>query len=91
MLKVVIAEDDLMIAELAEDILVETEYQVCGIARTVMRSPCNHPTYDPGTFRIRALNLAMHQVRQHPSGPSPGPSDEYEAAGWLSGDLHAPT
>jgi DNA-binding response OmpR family regulator len=35
MLMVVIAEDDLMIADSAEDILVETEYQVCGIARTV--------------------------------------------------------
>jgi hypothetical protein len=49
MLRVVIAEDDLMIADSAEDILVENEYQVCGIARTVMRSPCNHPMYDPGT------------------------------------------
>ena len=35
MLKVLIAEDDLMIADLAEEILVEAGYQVCGIARTV--------------------------------------------------------
>jgi hypothetical protein len=76
MLKVLIAEDDLMIADSAEEILVENEYQVCGIARTVMRSPRNHPTYDPGTRRSRELNLAMHQVRQHPSGPGPGPSDD---------------
>jgi DNA-binding response OmpR family regulator len=34
-LKVLIAEDDLMIADLAEEILVEAGYQVCGIARTV--------------------------------------------------------
>jgi CheY-like chemotaxis protein len=34
-LKVLIAEDDLMIADLAEEILVEHGYEVCGIARTV--------------------------------------------------------
>ena len=35
MLKVVIAEDDLMIADMAEEMLVEYGYEVCGIARTV--------------------------------------------------------
>ena len=35
MLKVLIAEDDLMIADLAEEILVDKGYEVCGIARTV--------------------------------------------------------
>jgi CheY-like chemotaxis protein len=35
MLKVLIAEDDLMIADLAEEILIEHGYEVCGIARTV--------------------------------------------------------
>jgi DNA-binding response OmpR family regulator len=34
-LKVLIAEDDLMIADLAEEVLVEQGYEVCGIARTV--------------------------------------------------------
>jgi CheY-like chemotaxis protein len=34
-LKVLIAEDDLMIADLAEEILVGGGYEVCGIARTV--------------------------------------------------------
>jgi DNA-binding response OmpR family regulator len=34
-LKVLIAEDDLMIADLAEEILVDEGYEVCGIARTV--------------------------------------------------------
>ena len=34
-LKVLIAEDDLMIADMAEDILVAHGYEVCGIARTV--------------------------------------------------------
>jgi CheY-like chemotaxis protein len=34
-LKVLIAEDDLMIADLADEILVGGGYEVCGIARTV--------------------------------------------------------
>jgi DNA-binding response OmpR family regulator len=34
-LKVLIAEDDLMIADLAEEILTDKGYEVCGIARTV--------------------------------------------------------
>lgn len=33
--KVLIAEDDLMIADLIEDILLDNGYEVCGIARTV--------------------------------------------------------
>jgi two-component system, response regulator PdtaR len=35
MLKVLIAEDDLMIADMAEETLVASGYEVCGIARTV--------------------------------------------------------
>jgi response regulator of citrate/malate metabolism len=35
MIKVLIAEDDLMIADMAEEMLVERGYEVCGIARTV--------------------------------------------------------
>jgi len=35
MAKVLIAEDDLMIADAAEDVLVGAGYDVCGIARTV--------------------------------------------------------
>jgi len=35
MLKVLIVEDDLMLADFAEEILVEHGYQVSGIARTV--------------------------------------------------------
>ena len=33
--KVLIAEDDLMIADMVEEILVDAGYEVCGIARTV--------------------------------------------------------
>jgi len=35
MLKILIVEDDLMIADMAEEILVDAGYEVCGIARTV--------------------------------------------------------
>lgn len=35
MLKVLIAEDDLMIADMVEMLLVDAGYEVCGIARTV--------------------------------------------------------
>lgn len=35
MLKVLIVEDDLMIADVAEEVLVDSGYEVCGIARTV--------------------------------------------------------
>ena len=35
MRKVLIAEDDLIIADMAEDVLIEHGYEVCGIARTV--------------------------------------------------------
>lgn len=35
MLKVLIAEDDLMIADMAEEMLIAEGYEVCGIARTV--------------------------------------------------------
>ncbi len=38
MLKVLIAEDDLMIADMSEDILVEHGYEVCGIGRTVAQA-----------------------------------------------------
>ena len=35
MLKVMIAEDDLLMADMLEEVLVENGYEVCGIARTV--------------------------------------------------------
>ena len=35
MLKVLIAEDELMTADLLEDLLSTSGYEVCGIARTV--------------------------------------------------------
>ena len=35
MLKVLIAEDDLLIADMTEEVLIDHGYEVCGIARTV--------------------------------------------------------
>ena len=35
MLKVMIAEDDLLLADMLEEVLVDNGYSVCGIARTV--------------------------------------------------------
>lgn len=35
MVKVLIVEDDLMIADVAEEVLIDSGYEVCGIARTV--------------------------------------------------------
>jgi DNA-binding response OmpR family regulator len=35
MLKILIAEDDLMIADMTEEVLIANGYEVCGIARTV--------------------------------------------------------
>jgi two-component sensor histidine kinase/CheY-like chemotaxis protein len=35
MLKVMIAEDDLLMADMLEDVLIRSGYEVCGIARTV--------------------------------------------------------
>jgi two-component sensor histidine kinase/ActR/RegA family two-component response regulator len=35
MVKVMIAEDDLLMADMLEDVLIESGYEVCGIARTV--------------------------------------------------------
>ena len=38
MLKVMIAEDDLLMADMLEDVLVRSGYEVCGIARTVEKA-----------------------------------------------------
>jgi DNA-binding response OmpR family regulator len=56
-LKVLIAEDDLMIADLAEEILVEAGYEVCGIARTVAEAVALAQTYKPD-LAVLDLRLA---------------------------------
>src|SRR5215203_2371592 len=55
MLKVLIAEDDLMIADAAEEALVESGYEVCGIARTVAEAVA--------LGRLHKPNLAVIDMR----------------------------
>ena len=57
MLKVLIAEDDLMIADLAEEILIEHGYEVCGIARTVAEAVAMGQLHKPD-LAILDLRLA---------------------------------
>jgi DNA-binding response OmpR family regulator len=56
-LKVLIAEDDLMIADLAEEIVVEAGYEVCGIARTVAEAVAMARQHKPD-LAILDLRLA---------------------------------
>jgi DNA-binding response OmpR family regulator len=46
-LKIVIAEDDLMIADMAEEFLSQAGYDVCGIARTVSEAISLAHSCDP--------------------------------------------
>ena len=57
MRKVLIAEDDLMIADMAEEFLVENGYQVCGIARTVAEAVALGKRHKPD-FAIIDMRLA---------------------------------
>ena len=57
MLKVLIAEDDLMIADLAEEILIEHGYEVCGIARTVAEAVAMGQLHKPD-LAVLDLRLA---------------------------------
>jgi CheY-like chemotaxis protein len=57
MLKVLIAEDDLMIADLAEEMLVGGGYEVCGIARTVAHAVALGQLHKPD-LAILDLRLA---------------------------------
>lgn len=57
MLKVLIAEDDLIIANLAEEILIEHGYKVCGIARTVAEAVAIGQLHKPD-LAILDLRLA---------------------------------
>jgi CheY-like chemotaxis protein len=55
--KVLIAEDDLMIADMVEEILVESGYDVCGIARTVPEAVALGLQHKPD-FAVIDLHLA---------------------------------
>lgn len=53
--KVIIAEDDLLIADLLEDVLVEAGYEVCGLASTVLEAVdlCNRHQPDLAVIDVR--------------------------------------
>lgn len=55
MVKVVIAEDDLLIADLLEDVLVGAGFEVCGMAATVGEAIdlCNHSRPDLAVIDMR--------------------------------------
>jgi DNA-binding response OmpR family regulator len=55
LLKVVIAEDDLQIADMIEDVLVENGYEVCGLASTVADTV--------SLIRLHKPDLAVIDVR----------------------------
>ena len=55
MLKVLLVEDDVMIADLFEDALIENGYDVCGIARTVKEAVA--------LVQLNRPNLAIIDVR----------------------------
>lgn len=61
MINVLIAEDDLMIADAAEEILVKGGYRVCGIARTVTDAVALAQAHKPDLALID-LRLAGHGI-----------------------------
>ena len=63
MLKVLIAEDELMIADLIEETLVTSGYEVCGIARTVEEAVALGELHKP--------DLAVLDVRLAKGGHGP--------------------
>jgi two-component system, response regulator PdtaR len=63
MLKVLIAEDELMIADLIEDTLIASGYEVCGIARTVDEAVALGESHGP--------DLAVLDVRLAKGGLGP--------------------
>ena len=63
MLKVLIAEDELLIADLMEDTLIANGYEVCGIARTVDEGVALGALHEP--------DLAVLDVRLAKGGHGP--------------------
>ena len=61
MVKVLIAEDDLMIADAAEEVLVRSGYEVCGIARTVAKAVALGRAHKPD-LAIIDLRLADGEI-----------------------------
>jgi len=63
MLKVLIAEDDFMIADMVDDVLVAGGYEVCGIARTVAEAVA--------LGRLHKPDLAVIDMRLADGGRGP--------------------
>ena len=59
--KVLIAEDDLMIADMIEEVLVDAGYEVCGIARTVAEAVALGRRHRPD-FAIIDMRLADNGI-----------------------------
>src|ERR1700730_4027505 len=76
MLKVLIVEDDLMLADFAEEILVEHGYQVSGIARTVADAVAlaghSHPNLVILDLRLADGGLGTEVAAQLPPLGRPG-------------------
>jgi DNA-binding response OmpR family regulator len=76
MLKVLIVEDDLMLADFAEEILVERGYEVSGIARTVTDAVAlaRHSRPDLVILDLRLADggLGTEVAAQLPSSGRPG-------------------
>jgi DNA-binding response OmpR family regulator len=75
-LKVLLAEDDLMIADLVEDALTSHGYAVCGIARTVSEAVAlgrlHHPELAVIDMRLADGGLGTEIVGQLHDGPPIG-------------------
>lgn len=76
MIKVLIAEDDLMIADIAGEFLSASGYEVCGIARTVGEAVAFSKAYQPDLalidLRLARGGIGTEIVRQLPAGERPG-------------------
>jgi DNA-binding response OmpR family regulator len=76
MLKVLIAEDDLMIADLIEDCLIQAGYEMCGIARTVTEgvalAKLHHPDLAIIDMRLADGGLGTEIVSALHDGPRVG-------------------
>jgi DNA-binding response OmpR family regulator len=68
MLKILVVEDDLMIADMAEEILVDAGYEVCGIARTVDEGVSLARRHKPILrSSICGLRMGGSELRSQPS------------------------
>jgi len=76
MLKILIAEDDLMIADMAGEFLSASGYEVCGIARTVGEAVAFSKAHRPDLalidLRLARGDIGTEIARQLPAGERPG-------------------